>query len=144
MVSWLRDSRALFLHGQWMLWQKGQTLTSAMLLLESGIGTSVEDASWLAVYLQGSGICCCSPCCITCRLRLQEDVGIFWPSVQLTSFRRRVNSSEYKPVTEVPIEITSYIAQATWEEKGPLGQAVSSPPTPSSVWADVQLCFLHQ
>ena len=69
--------------------------------------------SGLAIYLQGSAVCCRSPCGITRRLRLKVEVGIFWPSVQLTNFRRRVNTSGYKLVTGVPADTTSYIAQAT-------------------------------
>ena len=74
--------------------------------------------SCLAVYLQGSAICCRSPCGITRRRRLRTEVGIFWPSVQLTSFRRSANSSGYRLPTGVPVDTTSYMAQATCGEEG--------------------------
>lgn len=68
--------------------------------MESGVWDSFKGPPCLAAYLQGSAICGLSPCCITSCLWLQVEVGIFWPSVQLTSFRRRVKSSGCKLMTE--------------------------------------------
>lgn len=88
----------------------------------SWVRTALEVPLRLAVDLQGSAICCRSPCCITRRQRFRVDVGVFWPSVQLTSFRKRANSFGYRPATGVPVDTPSWNAQATWGEKGPCGQ----------------------
>lgn len=117
----LREEEGTRVQGQWSLislWVVEATAEGIDLDCHSPSSSAWDPDSWggpcgLAMYLQGSAVCCRSPCCMTRCLWLQEEVGIFWPRVQLTSFRRRVNTSGYKLVMGVPVETTSYIAQAT-------------------------------
>ena len=64
----LRDGGLLFLNGylrpcQALFWSLGEDVS--------------RRPFCLAVYLQGSAICCRSPCGITRRRRLRAEVGIF-------------------------------------------------------------------